>query len=40
VLCNSEIKFRAFLDHALRSAPTTSPPATTRGCAGEARASC
>ena len=33
VLCNAEIKFKAFLDHAMRLAPRRSRPGTTRGCA-------
>ena len=34
VLCNAEIKFKAFLDHAMRARRARrSPPATTRGCA-------
>jgi tRNA-uridine 2-sulfurtransferase len=33
VLCNAEIKFKAFLDHALRLGAERSPPATTPACA-------
>jgi tRNA U34 2-thiouridine synthase MnmA/TrmU len=33
VLCNAEIKFKAFLDHAMRLGPRRSPPATMRACA-------
>jgi tRNA-specific 2-thiouridylase len=33
VLCNAEIKFKAFLDHAMRLGPKRSPPATMRACA-------
>ena len=33
VLCNAEIKFKAFLTTPWRWAPSTSPPATTRACA-------
>ncbi len=36
VLCNAEIKFKAFLDHAMKLAPRTSPPGTTRRCASQA----
>ena len=39
VLCNSEIKFRAFLDHALRARRRPrSRPATTRACAARGAA--
>ena len=33
VLCNAEIKFKAFLDHAMTLAPKRSPRATTHACA-------
>ena len=33
VLCNSEIKFKAFLDHALQMGPNASLPAITPACA-------
>ena len=32
ILCNAEIKFKAFLDHAMRLVPRESPPATTPAC--------
>jgi tRNA-specific 2-thiouridylase len=41
VLCNSEIKFKAFLDHALALGADRSPPATTPRCANSsANGSC
>ena len=37
VLCNAEIKFKAFLDHAMRAGRRRrSPPATTRACGSAA----
>ena len=38
VLCNAEIKFRAFLDHAMTMGPTGSRRATMRACAAPKRA--
>ena len=42
VLCNAEIKFKAFLDHAMRARRASgSRPATTRACARrDGRSSC
>lgn len=40
ILCNAEIKFKAFLDHAMRLGAEKSPPATMHACARTAPPAC